>query len=80
MTPQTAPGVAISLTGGGGTVTMSGSYTVASVSGTTVTLSAFQGSGSATGAYSVLVVLQISQFGGGITLKLAMINNRLAGI
>ena len=70
-TTNLAPGVAISLTGGGGTVTMSGSYTVASVSGTTVTLSAvFQGSGSATGAsFSAGGPSDITADGGGITLK-----------
>ena len=70
-TTNLAPGVAISLTSGGGTVTMSGSYTVQSVSGTTVTLSAvFQGSGSATGAsFSAGGPSDITADGGGLTLK-----------
>ena len=70
-TTNLAPGVGISLTGGGGTVTMSGAYTVASVSGTTVTLSAvFQGSGTATGAsFSAGGPSDITADGGGITLK-----------
>ena len=70
-TTNIAPGVAISLTSGGGTVTMSGSYTVQSVSGTTVTLSAvFQGSGSATGAsFTAGGPSDITADGGGLTLK-----------
>jgi hypothetical protein len=70
-TTNLAPGVAISLTSGGGTVTMSGSYTVQSVSGTTVTLSAvFQGSGSATGAsFTAGGPSDITADGGGLTLK-----------
>ena len=70
-TTNLAPGVSISLTSGGGTVTMSGSYTVQSVSGTTVTLSAvFQGSGSATGAsFTAGGPSDITADGGGLTLK-----------
>ena len=61
------------MTGGGGTVTMSGTYTVASISGTTVTLSAiFQGSGSATGAsFSAGGATDVTADGGGLTLKAA---------
>ena len=72
-TANIAPGVNISLTGGGGTVTMSGTYTVASISGTTVTLSAiFQGSGSATGAsFSAGGATDVTADGGGLTLKAA---------
>ena len=70
-TTNLAPGVAISLTSGGGTVTMSGSYTVSSISGTTVTLSAvFQGSGSATGAsFTAGGPSDVTGDGGGITVK-----------
>ena len=70
-TTNLAPGVAISLTSGGGTVTMSGTYTVQSISGSTVTLSAvFQGSGSATGAsFTAGGPSDITADGGGITLK-----------
>ena len=52
---------------------MSGTYTVASISGTTVTLSAiFQGSGSATGAnFSAGGATDITADGGGLTLKAA---------
>ncbi len=47
-TTNLVPGVAVLLTGGGGTVTMPSSYTIISVSGSTVTLNdVFQGSGSA---------------------------------
>ena len=49
-TTNLAPGVSVSLTSGGGTVSMSGSYTIQSISGTTVTLSnIFQGTGSSDG-------------------------------
>ena len=70
-TTNLAPGVAISLTSGGGTVTMSGSYTVSAVTGTTVTLSAvFQGSGTATGAtFGAGGPSDITADGGGLTLK-----------
>ena len=72
-TTNIAPGVNISLTSGGGTVTMSGTYTVASISGTTVTLSAiFQGSGSATGAsFTAGGATDVTADGGGLTLKAA---------
>ena len=70
-TTNLAPGVQVSLTSGGGTVTMSGTYTVASLNGTTVTLNAvFQGSGSATGAsFSAGGSTITTADGGGITLK-----------
>ena len=70
-TTNLAPGVAVGLTSGGGTVSMSGSYTVSAVNGSTVTLSAvFQGSGSATGAiFSAGGPSDITGDGGGITVK-----------
>jgi sorbitol-specific phosphotransferase system component IIA len=70
-TTNLAPGVQVSLTSGGGTVTMSGAYTVQSISGTTVTLSGvFQGSGSATGTvFGAGGATDTTADGGGITLK-----------
>ena len=70
-TTNLAPGVEVSMTGGGGSVTMSGAYQVVTVAGTTVTLNAiFQGSGTADGAaFSAGGASDISADGGGITLK-----------
>ena len=70
-TTNLAPGVAVGLTSGGGTVTMSGTYTVSAINGNTVTLSAvFQGSGSATGTvFSAGGPSDITGDGGGITVK-----------
>jgi len=69
-TKNLAPGVEITLTGGGGSVTLPANAFVQSVSGTTVILDqAFQGSGSATGAnFSAGGPSNVTAAGGGITL------------
>ena len=71
-TDNLAPGVVVALTGGGASVTLSGTVTVLTVdSATQVTLSAsFGGSGSATGAtFSAGGPTDVTADGGGITLK-----------
>jgi hypothetical protein len=70
-TSNLAPGVSVSMVSGGGTVTMSSSYLVVSVSGTTVTLNALlQGSGTAdTVSFSAGGATTTTADGGGITLK-----------
>jgi len=70
-TSNLAPGVVVTLTGGGASVTLSGTVKVSTLSGTTVTLdSSFGGSGSATGAtFGAGGATDITANGGGITLK-----------
>ena len=72
-TTNLAPGVSVSLTSGGGTVSMSGSYTIQSISGTTVTLSnIFQGTGSSDGvSFAAGGATDVTADGGGLTLKAA---------
>ncbi len=70
-TSNLAPGVVVALTGGGASVTLTGTVKVSTISGTTVTLdSSFGGSGSATGAtFSAGGPTNDTAAGGGITLK-----------
>ena len=69
-TSNIAPGVAITLTGGAGSITLPAGAFVQSVSGTTVTLDqAFQGAGSATGAsFNAGGPSNTTANGGGLTI------------
>ena len=70
-TTNVAPGVVITLSSGGGSVTLSGTVKVSSLSGTTATLdSTFGGSGTATGAtFSAGGPTDVTADGGGLTVK-----------
>ena len=69
-TTNLAPGVEITLTGGGGSVTLGQVASVTAISGTTVTINAtFQGNGSATGAnFSAGGPRNETANGGGLTI------------
>ena len=79
-TSNLAPGVVITLSSGGGSVTLGGGISVASISGTTVTLSStFGGSGSATGAvFAAGGPTDVTADGGGLTIKSAAGDKSLA--
>ena len=70
-TTNIAPGVVITLTSGGASVTLSGTVKVTALSGTTATLDAsFGGSGSATGAtFGAGGPTDVTADGGGLTIK-----------
>ncbi len=70
-TTNVAPGVVITLTSGGASVTLSGTVKVTALSGTTATLDAsFGGSGSATGAtFGAGGPTDVTADGGGLTIK-----------
>ena len=70
-TTNVAPGVVITLSSGGGSVTLSGTVKVTTLSGTTATLDAtFGGSGSATAAtFGAGGPTDVTADGGGLTVK-----------
>ena len=70
-TTNVAPGVVITLSSGGGTVTLSGTVKVTALSGTTATLDAsFGGTGSASGAtFGAGGPTDVTADGGGLTIK-----------
>ena len=70
-TTNIAPGVVITLTSGGASVTLSGTVKVTALSGTTATLDAsFGGTGSATGAtFGAGGPTDVTADGGGLTIK-----------
>ena len=70
-TTNVAPGVVITLSSGGGSVTLSGTVKVSTLSGTTATLdSTFGGSGSAAGAtFGAGGPTDVTADGGGLTVK-----------
>ena len=79
-TSNLAPGVIITLSSGGGSVTLGAGISVSSISGTTVTLSStFGGSGSATGAvFAAGGPTDVTADGGGLTIKSAAGDKSLA--
>ena len=70
-TANIAPGVVITLSSGGGSVTLSGTVKVTALSGTTATLDAtFGGTGAATGAtFGAGGPTDVTADGGGLTIK-----------